>query len=1001
MFDIFYLGNRAPEGVHAVGARDIDHACEMSRTRYCWIVNYLSDYSNWDFLWEPAPWQSYQRHAWPNQHQLDGGTYLVPKAGYSETTWHESPVLHRYSDPDFWYIPDYIDPASIDSQWSPDPMDPPYIYEFPVEWGWDRIGGAEYRMPDAVGRKFVSDFTVTTKHDSSLFEIQDNLLLEDSLFRWRPNPTDPPYIYVFGNQWWPAEKRTSATYTVPGAVERKYINEVKATRCASNGELWQWLYSPCRFDLSWEPDPDDPPYIYVFGNQWHDAEIMPTMEYHMPGASERKFVDYPRATLLETNTNWHVPEHGFAFEFDRSWCPDPGDPPYIYVFGNQWHGAEIMSTIEYHMPGATERKFIMEPVATLQPDQRRWTVPEEVDGDAVDFSWIPDPGDPPYIYHFGTDYQSSVNLTYTVPGASEIKFAGDIPQRTPESKTIKTLDIFYMDRSNASAGARFDALAERYPGIQRVRYFNSVLDTVKRCAKKSTTQRFWVIGSENDYSEFDFDWHPEPWQRSMTHVFGSQWNKWSDTFLINRWEFDRHCRWADSIEQFPNLNFVENQTVHAPADAYSIFVIDHGNPERDQVFDHLETNYRVVKQARYFDNYLDTLKRLVDSVEDEYIWVTSTVCDYQSFDFSWQPEAWQKHMLHVFPSNEQKFGDTFFLHVPSFKHGIENIELLDWFETVNYATDQTVPRWPMPVVEHSDNSHVDLVKTHTAAAPLTVFTVGTVPTKIPTVSLWRDKTKTVMPLDSGATTVIVPKEAHGVVKTQLYDYAYIDKTQANNQVPALDVVFVSNGETVSQTHLQRLRAVLPNNQQLHVVEGINGRLEAFKKAAELASTDWFILVPAKLNVAEDFDWNWQSDRMQQPKHYIFHAHNPTTGLTYGHMAAVAYNKDLLLSSTGTELDLTMEKAHEVVPVISGTAVYGDEITEWRTAFREAIKLQASLPNIENEYRLSQWKACESKVTRHAVESALDYFASVNGDSNKLQNSFSWEWVTRRYESYAN
>ena len=127
MFDIFYLGNRAPEGVHAVGARDIDHACEMSRTRYCWIVNYLSDYSNWDFLWEPAPWQSYQRHAWPNQHQLDGGTYLVPKAGYSETTWHESPVLHRYSDPDFWYIPDYIDPASIDSQWSPDPMDPPEI----------------------------------------------------------------------------------------------------------------------------------------------------------------------------------------------------------------------------------------------------------------------------------------------------------------------------------------------------------------------------------------------------------------------------------------------------------------------------------------------------------------------------------------------------------------------------------------------------------------------------------------------------------------------------------------------------------------------------------------------------------------------------------------------------------------------------------------------------------------------------------------------------------
>jgi hypothetical protein len=314
---------------------------------------------------------------------------------------------------------------------------------------------------------------------------------------------------------------------------------------------------------------------------------------------------------------------------------------------------------------------------------------------------------------------------------------------------------------------------------------------------------------------------------------------------------------------------------------------------------------------------------------------------------------------------------------------------LDWFETVNYLDVQQAPRWPIPVVQHANDSHVDVVKNYTATAPLTLFTSESAPVKYPTVSLWRKQTKTVVPLDCGACSVIVPKEAHAAVKTQIYDYPYIDKTQNTNPVKSLDVVFVSNGETLAQTHLQRLQAVLPSSTQLHIVEGVNGRLQAFKKAANSVKTDWFILVPAKLCISDDFDWFWQPDRLQQPKHYIFHAYNPITGLEYGHMAAVAYNKALLLESHGNQLDLTMEKQHEVVPVTSGTAVYGDDITEWRTAFREVIKLRASLPNIENEYRLSVWQNCNSEVT--------EYYTSVDGDLEQLQKSFDWDFCNKFYE----
>ena len=37
------------------------------------------------------------------------------------------------------------------------------------------------------------------------------------------------------------------------------------------------------FDYTWYPHPKDPPYIYVFGNQHWSAEIMPTVEYNVPG----------------------------------------------------------------------------------------------------------------------------------------------------------------------------------------------------------------------------------------------------------------------------------------------------------------------------------------------------------------------------------------------------------------------------------------------------------------------------------------------------------------------------------------------------------------------------------------------------------------------------------------------------------------------------------------------------------------------------------------------
>jgi hypothetical protein len=267
-----------------------------------------------------------------------------------------------------------------------------------------------------------------------------------------------------------------------------------------------------------------------------------------------------------------------------------------------------------------------------------------------------------------------------------------------------------------------------------------------------------------------------------------------------------------------------------------------------------------------------------------------------------------------------------------------------------------------------------------------------------TVSLWRQETKTIVPLSRGATSVIVPNTAKGHIRTQLYDYPYIDKTKVMLHDRPLDIVFISNGEPNADQHWQDLVYSLDRGHANRAVrvDGVNGRVAAYHAAAEASRTPWFFAVFAKLKVNPNFDWEWQPDRMQQPKHYIFHAENPVNGLVYGHQAMIAYNKKLALENMGQGLDFTLDQAHEVVPILSGIAFYADSPwMAWRTAFREVLKLRASLPDVESEYRLNKWLAPvegKGEWSTKGAEDAVEYYDAVGGDFAELRKSYDWAWL---------
>ena len=270
--------------------------------------------------------------------------------------------------------------------------------------------------------------------------------------------------------------------------------------------------------------------------------------------------------------------------------------------------------------------------------------------------------------------------------------------------------------------------------------------------------------------------------------------------------------------------------------------------------------------------------------------------------------------------------------------------------------------------------------------------------RVPMINLWRQETRAVISLSPGASTVIVPRDAKNFLKTQLYDYPVIDKKcQTILDDQPLDIVFISNGEANAEYNYEKLKFYVGDRNRVKRVDRVNGRVAAYHAAAQASATPWFFAVFAKLEVNPDFDWTWQPDRLQQPKHYIFHARNPVNGLEYGHQAMIAYNKKLTLANTGTGLDFTLDSSHEVVPLLSGTAQYAnDPWTCWRTAFREAIKLKDAT-DVESQYRLKQWLKENNtndyyKWSHIGAQDAVEYYDSVNGDFAELRKSYDWAWL---------
>ena len=511
------------------------------------------------------------------------------------------------------------------------------------------------------------------------------------------------------------------------------------------------------------------------------------------------------------------------------------------------------------------------------------------------------------------------------------------------------------------------------------------VNSIDEARELSRTRYLWMVDGANNYSDFDFSWEPVPWENNQKHVFKSQHQDNSGTCLIPKTGFEE----TNYREQI-----VERENILDP-----FIFLDFGNTEAENSFKTVSKVSNNVTRTRFISSYHGTLSRIIKKVDSEYVWVVSSICDYDGFDFTWHPSEWNLEMFHVFASNEQKFGDTFYIHVPTFKEQVDRIELLEWYETIHFIKTPYVCRWGVQTVETKTESITDEIKQHQFKDPVYLFTnkpwIGHI---TPTINMWREKTRACIPLTDGNGTALITRDAKNYVSKQVYDYPYISKDYKTYKDDDQDIVFLSYDELNAEENYKIISDRFPRTKRVHGVEGMDN---ALKEAARQSDTEWYYAVFAKTALHEDFDFSFKPDRFQEPKHYIFHAKNMMNGLEYGHMGIVLYNKNIILGMTDDfGIDYTMSAEHEVIPTVSANAVFNSSPYQtWRTAFRECSKLaqfNAETPSIDSEYRLDVWttqaKGEYDEWCLNGANDGVEYYKQNAGNKTELMKAFRWDWL---------
>jgi hypothetical protein len=571
-----------------------------------------------------------------------------------------------------------------------------------------------------------------------------------------------------------------------------------------------------------------------------------------------------------------------------------------------------------------------------------WIISDQNDYTDFDFTWHPESWQTKYVHCFGDQHADDSN-TYLVHKSHDIT------------------NIRWQYHPNAvTRTAKYDILE-----------YNSELNH----HAEATTEWYWLTSKENDYTDFDFTWHPETAQRKFVHVFGDQFSETSGTYLINKALDPNDCR-----QQF-HENKVVRKTTGTIHRCSNMMPDDEG--------------------TRLFSNLFNFIKRIANNSDERNIWVTASVVDDKDFDYKWHPADWESKYIHVFHNAQSEYGYVMWVPLDVFKKQMDTLQKLEWFDTIKYhEVDLQFYNLPVNLFNGSEGAAAK-IQQHTFTHHYEWFVEDSVQDQsLPNYYPARWDEVNIDCFGKHKQMMLVPREAGSFVIDQVYDYPSITTHTHDILTKLNDIIFISYDEPTADQKYDQLVQQYPRAKRVH---NVKGQTQAYHRAADLSDSDYFFAVFPKLEIVDEFKFDFQPDRLHNPCHYIFNCKNPVNGLEYGHGAVILYNKKLVKETIDPGLDFTLSAPHHWEPILSAINHFNETPwLAWRTAFREVIKLlENSLTEINND-RLEKWctigEGVNGEWSTNGANDAVEYHKQCGRDYSKLMLSYDWRWLKQYYES---
>lgn len=423
--------------------------------------------------------------------------------------------------------------------------------------------------------------------------------------------------------------------------------------------------------------------------------------------------------------------------------------------------------------------------------------------------------------------------------------------------------------------------------------------------------------------------------------------------------------------------------------AFDSIIIDHNNSKENVAY--LKNKFPKAIITTFIGSYHKMIDAFIQDCSTEYVWVLSSLLNYENFDFDFIPEQFQTEQIHTWAAPNQSEGDIFVIPRKKYIEQMKDLRFLRDFKDINYKKHNLdVYEWPKTKIEIDTLTECVKNQTHFYHH----YYLDVYDRIFP--SLW-DNVK-VYANGHNKANCLIPKFS---MQKEIYEHNLIYRQPGVDYFPKFDVVFVSNKEPQAERNFQTLQNLNINfNLGLNIkrVDGVEGRTNAKKEAAKVSTTNYFYYVPAKIEVDNFFHFNYVPDIFKSPRHFIFKCFNSAIGHAYGHQSIVLMNKKLCLQTPDKQIDFTLASPHETVDLLAGKTTFAeDPKVAFRTAFREVVKLRyfdSTKPTVENKFLLKKWNNIQNVVNKTTIENAV---AMANDfDMKQYLETYDWEFVDALY-----